>query len=292
MAKTLPSLTKLLLSLLFLLGVQGAEAQVSAQPAAPQRGPSQQPDPGTSPGGGLPGTPSGGLVRPAPAPTGLGGNVNGVGPAGNALLAPAPQAIGVGMSGFGGVPGPAATGQPGFGAGAGMFGTLAPVTVRGDLTQPGIAGTGLGPVQPGGVGLPLITTSSGAQLANTGYGATAQTFGFGPYVGTAANVSPGLQPTVVHPAWTVAPPSQATYGSLGPPYGVMAGTTGAPAAGSVGTVRPAPIALGRYTPDETAVRPVSPARTTVRPQTYPRPWRSYWFKLGQGGLGSSPERQP
>ena len=94
--------------------------------------------------------------------------MNGVGPAGNALLAPAPQAIGVGMSGFGGVT-QAATGQPGFGTGAGMFGTLAPVTVRGDLTQPASRAPAWA-CEPGGAGLPLITTSSRANW-QTGYGA-------------------------------------------------------------------------------------------------------------------------
>jgi hypothetical protein len=278
MAKTLPSLTKLLLSLLFLLGVRWAEAQVSAQPAAPQPGPSQQPDPGTPPGSGLPGAPSGGLVRPAPAPTGLGGNVNGVArqsPAGNALLAPAPQAIGAGMSGFGGFPAPAATGQPGFGTGAGMFGTLAPVTVRGDLTQPGIAGPGLGPVQPGGVGLPLITTSSGAQLANTGTAPRPDLVSA--HSRNAANVSP----VAAHcrpPAWTVPRPASNLW-QLGPPYGVMAEPQGARGR-LVGTVRPAPIALGALHSDETAVRTGRPHEHRP-PADLPAALEILLFKLGK-----------
>jgi hypothetical protein len=289
------AMVKLVAIVMLMLSAQWVAAQVAARPLAPQPYQGQQTagqaGPPTVTGGGM--GPAAGPAQPGayrgqvpirPAQPGVAGAVGGL--AGqNALggpLAPyAAQPATPGAPGLGGPPLASGNGDYGLGLGAA---SLAPAPVRTYLGQPGVAGTGLGPVQTTGAGLPVITTPTGVQLASTGYGASAQTFGFGPYLGPIASISPGPQPYVVSPSWMLAPtaPGQGAYGSLGPPFNVVSAASAAPA---LGMGRPAPIGIGSYAPLPTAAAAPATGGFGTAGQAYTRPQRSYWFRLGKGGLG-------
>lgn len=232
-----------------------------------------------------------------PNPTGAlpqGGPWN---PLGGPMAAPAGPATGLPPQGLA----PAVSGQgggPGMGAGSGGFGVtggqalLVPMNVRGYLGQPGIASAGLGPVQTNGAGSPetVIGLSGGAQLASTGYGASAQSYGFAPYVGMTSYMSVGPQPSVVSPAWTSASisSSQVAYGSLGPPFNY---TSAVPAPGTGRPIVPIITMTGPAAPPGAEPQPIQPPSAAPVP-VYRPPDRGYWFKLGKGGFGTSPTTPP